>query len=790
MRRFLRPLMTWSVLVTLASSAVAQGSQPGTFESMQGFGSVIALGEHELVIGEPGNLFRPGMVYLYSQNEAGEWQESAQLTAAQPALQDRFGSAIAIHGNTLLVSADSRREETPGVVYQFTRNEAGGWEQTGQWSPGDAMAGDRFGASLVLGSDFALIGAPSQADTAGAVYVFAIEDDGLHWSGKLVPDSANAGDRFGASMSVDGDHLLIGAPGRNSGRGTVFHFHRVGGEWVEQSALDPGRVDERSGFGTTVAVNGSRAYVGMPRFNNRVGAVAVFTLDQDTGEWQPANRLVPFDAGRRAGFGSALAVTDDGLLVGAPGSASIHAFSGDEDGWSGVVKILPEYPLNSRSYGGAIAAGAGLIAVGVSGADGGAGTAVVLRNDGEGWMSSTTLMSDSEGLEAITGGQVDCQEGFAASYDCTQVDLVSFLPVSAISSGRGGRLNDVWGWTDPETGREYALIGRLDGTSFVDMTNALYPRYLGDLPKTSTSPASVWRDIKVYRNHAYIVADGAGDHGMQVFDLTQLRDVTEPVVFEETFHYTGIASAHNVVINEGTGFAYAVGSSSGGTTCGGGLHMIDVRDPAQPVFAGCFSDNETGRRGTGYSHDAQCVVYTGPDPDYQGREICIGANENAISFADVTDKDNPVSISIVSYPNVAYAHQGWLTEDMRYFYSNDEGDEPNGSVSNTRTLVWDVADLDDPILVNEYFALTTETDHNLYVRGDFMYQSNYGAGFRVLDISDPENPVEVGYFDTAPEELGCCGTWSNYPYFESGVIPVTGGNAGVFFVRKHEAPVP
>ena len=156
----------------------------------------------------------------------------------------------------------------------------------------------------------------------------------------------------------------------------------------------------------------------------------------------------------------------------------------------------------------------------------------------------------------------------------------------------------------------------------------------------------------------------------------------------------------------------------------------------------------------------------------------------------MTDKDNPVAIVNVTYPNVAYAHQGWLTDDQRYYYSNDEGDEPNGSVSNTRTLVWDVSDLDDPILVNEYFATTTETDHNLFILGNFMYQSNYGAGLRILDISDRENPVEVGFFDTAPERIGCCGTWSNYPYFESGVIAVTGGNAGIFFLRKHEAPVP
>jgi choice-of-anchor B domain-containing protein len=213
--------------------------------------------------------------------------------------------------------------------------------------------------------------------------------------------------------------------------------------------------------------------------------------------------------------------------------------------------------------------------------------------------------------------------------------------------------------------------------------------------------------------------------------------------------------------------------------------MLDVRTPPEPEFAGCFSDGVTGRRGTGYSHDAQCVSYVGPDPDYQGREICIGANETALSFSDVTDKENPISISTVTYPNVEYAHQGWLTPDQTMFYQNDEGDEPSGAVETTRTLVWDVRDLDDPVLLTEYFATTTETDHNLYIKDDLMYQSNYGAGLRIIDISDPDDIREVGHFDTDPD-LGCCGSWSNYPYFRSGAIGVTGGRAGFFMVKRQE----
>ena len=156
-------------------------------------------------------------------------------------------------------------------------------------------------------------------------------------------------------------------------------------------------------------------------------------------------------------------------------------------------------------------------------------------------------------------------------------------------------------------------MGRTDGTSFVDLTDPYSPRLLGNLPKTPGSRSSVWRDMKVFADHVYIVADGAGEHGVQVFDLRRLRDVgMEPVTFEPDFLYDGIHSAHNIVVNEQTGFAYAVGNSGGGETCGGGLHMLELEDPARPAFAGCFYHTETGRRGTGYSHDAQCVIYHGP----------------------------------------------------------------------------------------------------------------------------------------------------------------------------------
>ncbi len=323
----------------------------------------------------------------------------------------------------------------------------------------------------------------------------------------------------------------------------------------------------------------------------------------------------------------------------------------------------------------------------------------------------------------------------------------------------------------------------------------MHPLAVADLPLTDGARPSAWRDIKTYKDHAFIVSDGAGEHGMQVFDLTRLRTLKpqngHPVTVNDDALYTEIASSHNIVINEDTGFAYSVGSSGGGTTCGGGLHMIDIHDPLHPKFVGCFADASTGRAGTGYSHDAECVTYKGPDKRYRGHEICIGLNENAVSIADVTDKAHPKALAHATYPNAAYTHQGWFTEDQRYFFVDDESDELRvvdgvHPVPKTRTLIWDLADLENPKLAKEHMGVEATSDHNLYIKGNLMYQANYRSGLRVLSIKDPLNPKEIAYFDTAPytdNVPGYNGAWSVYPFFKSGVIIVNSIEQGLFIVR-------
>lgn len=383
----------------------------------------------------------------------------------------------------------------------------------------------------------------------------------------------------------------------------------------------------------------------------------------------------------------------------------------------------------------------------------------------------------------------DCQENAAAGYPCSNVDLVSFMPLSELGAGPGIGLNDAWGWVDPETEQRWALVGREDGVAFVDITTPESPRYAGELPMPSTAQSNVWRDIKVDGWYAFVVADGSasrqGLHGMQVFDLRRLRTANgDPITFSSDAHYTEFFVAHNVVVNEETDRAYAVGARRDQRSCNAGLHIIDISDPLNPTFMGCFADVGTGRVGGGYVHDAQCVLYDGPDRVHAGREICVGSNETAISIADVTDPESPVGIARGTYPSASYVHQGWFTEDQRYFIQNDELDERVFD-ARTHTYIWDLTDLDDPVLLTDFTSNVISTDHNLYVRGDFVYQANYSSGLRILDISDPAAPFVAGYFDTRPQDsaVNFSGAWTAWPFPDSDLVIISSRGEGLFVVK-------
>jgi choice-of-anchor B domain-containing protein len=752
----------------------------------QQFGSTAVAAADLFLVSDATQPTQPGAIHVYGKSANGTWGQAARIDAGTRAEDgDGFGRSMASNGQLVAVATSRQR------VDLFRVQADGNLMYDNSLQGGD----DGFGTHVAVAGNrvFITTGAPTMP---ARVQVWRPGSDGV-WeleSELASPDGA-ADDGFGTVMAAGETHILIGAPAANEAAGAVYAFSldETSGMWSLGQRLNVTFPIEGAGFGSTLWMKDDLAAVAAPGFGRSAGIVALYRLRD--GAWVPDGRLSPFASDRGMQFGTSITESAGQLLVGAPGaggnggSGAVFAFalSGPGDPLAATRTGLvpaPDVLQRGSQFGGGLAALDDALLVGAPGHDARAGVVFIADPSSPEWAGP--FINEIFGYDSMAGELRPCEDGQAGDFPCDGVDIMSFVSMGDLGADRGIRTNDIWGWEDPDTGREYAIVGLTNATSFVDVTDPFQPHVLGILRMTETANMAVWRDMKVYRNHAYIVSDGAGKHGMQIFDLTRLRDVPDaPVEFEADGLYENIFSAHNIVINEETGFGYSVGSSAGGTTCGGGLHMIDLRDPKNPTFAGCFSDGQTGRRGTGYSHDAQCVVYHGPDEDYRGQEICIGSNETAISIADVTDKANPVSISIATYPAVAYAHQGWFTDDQRYFYLNDEIDEANGTVDGTRTLIWDLADLDDPILAGEFIAKTTETDHILYVKGNLMYQSNTAAGLRILDITDPENPFETAYFDTSP--VGGRGvSWSNYPYYRSGTIAVTAGHYGLFLLKKRE----
>ena len=385
----------------------------------------------------------------------------------------------------------------------------------------------------------------------------------------------------------------------------------------------------------------------------------------------------------------------------------------------------------------------------------------------------------------------------ANSFTSHNVTLLAQVPLSQMGGGAGITGSSLYGWTDPLTRREYAIMGRSNGTAFIDVTNPTQPVYVANLPKHGASANTLWREPKVYGNTAYIGVDGTS-HPIQVVDLTQLRNFAGSTM---TLGYgtfagagtTSIANVHTLAINKDSGYLYAAGTGR----FGGGVYAIDVRNPTAPAFAGGYSLD-------GYTHETQVVTYHGPDAQYQGREIAFNSNgvwesNDSLGIVDVTNKSAMTRIARRSYPNAGYIHQGWLTEDHRYFFQNDEFDETNGHTGGrTRTHMWDVADLDNPVYRGYYDHQTTSVDHNLYVAGGYLYETNYTTGLRILKIGNLEstNPAdwlkEVAFFDTYPlnDAQTYNGAWNNYPFFASGNIIVSDIDGGLFVLRADLPPNP
>ena len=350
--------------------------------------------------------------------------------------------------------------------------------------------------------------------------------------------------------------------------------------------------------------------------------------------------------------------------------------------------------------------------------------------------------------------------GTLASFPADNVTLLAWMPLSDFGGPDNG--NSCWGYTSP-AGREYALFCHSDGLTVVEITNPGDPLVVGFI----NGPDSLWRDVKVRGTYAYAVSEGGS--GIQVIDLANID--AGQVALVNTVTTGGTTATHTVALDEASGFLYRAG---GGTE---GLRIYDLSNGANPVFTGWWSDR--------YVHESEVKTFTsGPNAGKQIAYCCGGFNggftDTGVSILDVTDKSNPIQRGQVTWPGAEFSHQAWLSEDAQLLYVNDELDD-DGTLPN-RTYMIDVSDIDNPVYKGSFTNGNKSVSHNLYVKGNQIFEANYRSGLHVFDATNPLAPVETAWFDTDPTSDAATfnGLWSNYPFFPSGVVIGSDMERGLF----------
>ncbi|KAG8627414.1 hypothetical protein KVT40_004897 [Elsinoe batatas] len=331
-------------------------------------------------------------------------------------------------------------------------------------------------------------------------------------------------------------------------------------------------------------------------------------------------------------------------------------------------------------------------------------------------------------------GYTKCVNGVAAAipgdanntFACNNIDLYHFLSHAQLGSTQG-QGSSSWGWTHKRSGREFVAIGQFDGTAFVEITRRGKMVYLGRLPQYDAI-GSRWREIRTLGDYI-VIGSEAIKHGVGYFDMRKLLNIDpkNPKIFDPQADLAGWFGE------------------------------------LPPYTTGCAAAD-------GYVHDAECLVYRGPDKRYYGRDICYGYNEDTMTIYDVTRKTGNFTsiISRTSYVGARYIHQGAvLDRNWQEF------------LVQPRTI-FDIRNLEQLKVTGFYQGQTRSIDHNQYIIYGYNYQSNYGAGI-----------CEAGFFDIYPEDdqaeggglVAFLGTWSSYAHFRSGYIYINTIERGSFIVK-------
>ena len=414
----------------------------------------------------------------------------------------------------------------------------------------------------------------------------------------------------------------------------------------------------------------------------------------------------------------------------------------------------------------------------------------VVVNDGfaQRFADSAALEQTQQQLQQ-SQGPTPCVDGKAGIYPCKNIDLVSHIALTDMKL-KPNSANNIWGHTDLNTGTEYAIIGLDTGTAVFSLADPAAPKEVGSIAGSST----LWRDMKVlqfydnslarWRAYAYVSSEGTDN--IQIIDLNQL-----PVSAQLVSADQAVTSAHSLYIShvdyttnttlEGLEPALHI---VGQKAVGGAFTSYGLKNPTTltPYFL-----HSNGTRAD-YTHDATSMLIE----DSRATQSCqrsacsllIDFNEKSVRLWNISDLTGAGALAELTYPQASYVHSGWWTEDKRYVFIHDELDETNFGL-NTTIRVMNVDNLQQPVIVKEWTGPTAAIDHNGYARGNRYYFSNYQRGTSILDISNPLNPQEAGYFDSFPasDNAAFNGVWGTYPFLPSGLIISADINSGLYVLR-------
>lgn len=393
-----------------------------------------------------------------------------------------------------------------------------------------------------------------------------------------------------------------------------------------------------------------------------------------------------------------------------------------------------------------------------------------------------------------------CENGQADMFACNNIDLLAHFPLSQMSSSPAAG-TDIWGHVDLNNQREYAIMAVENGTVIVDVTDPTSPVEVGTIEGVSSG----WRDVKVYQYfdqdlkvwqaYAYVTTEGSRSGQTDFVSIIDLNALPHSVSLVENNNVVRVA--HNVYISNvdyGLNIALPEQEASlqivGANERAGAFQSYSLDNPKTLI------ESQNTFFGNGYTHDGTSITVS----DERAQSHCgvsegsctifVDFNENEMKLWNISNFEQSQLLSSISYSDVTadnqYIHSGWGTDDQQYVLLHDEFDEYRGGL-NTTVRIFSIEDLSAPVQVGQWTGPTPAIDHNGYVRGNRYYMSNYTRGLTILDITDPTQPNEVGFFDTYPPSNNASfnGAWGVYPFLPSGNILVSDINSGLYILRDN-----